>query len=161
MLTKCQSAAADVGLSTRCANLQSIESVAEGTEGVGIPRWTDPRRLDRHHLLHDPGTRSGSVSRWSAPNGGPGRGNLAAAEGRRLVEASAGDRSVLARIHDADFLDYLEHAAENWLAGPYVDLVGQDRVVPYFFPTPALTQGMPSRRPAAPTPWLGSIATTP
>ena len=29
------------------------------------------------------------------------------------------------------------------MRGPYVALVGQDRVVPYVFPTPAMTQGMP------------------
>ena len=74
---------------------------------------------------------------------------LAAVEGRPLVDAAKSDGSVVGRIHDADFLDYLEHAAEDWLAGPYVDLVGQDRVVPYFFPTTALTQGMPARRPVA------------
>jgi acetoin utilization deacetylase AcuC-like enzyme len=74
---------------------------------------------------------------------------LAAVAGRVLVEASLTDRSPLTRIHDREFLAYLEHASEQWLAGPYVELVGQDRVVPYFFPTPALTQGMPPRPAAA------------
>ena len=31
----------------------------------------------------------------------------------------------------------------EWSDGPYDELVGQDRVVPYVFPTPAMTQGMP------------------
>jgi acetoin utilization deacetylase AcuC-like enzyme len=35
------------------------------------------------------------------------------------------------------------------MQGPYDDLVGQDRVVPYVFPTPAMTQGMPPTRAAA------------
>ena len=36
-------------------------------------------------------------------------------------------------------------AAERWRQGPYEDLVGQDRVVPYLFPTPAMTAGLPAR----------------
>jgi acetoin utilization deacetylase AcuC-like enzyme len=35
------------------------------------------------------------------------------------------------------------------MQGPYDELVGQDRVVPYVFPTPAMTQGMPPTRAAA------------
>ena len=34
-------------------------------------------------------------------------------------------------------------SATSGSPGPYDELVGQDRVVPYFFPTPAMTQGMP------------------
>ena len=149
MLIKRQSAAADVGLSTRCANLQSIESVAEETKALASQGGRTPR-LDRHHLAARPTTRSvGGVTMVGTESAARVEAILGAAEGRRLIEASAGDRSLLARIHDPEFLDYLEHAAENWLAGPYVDMVGQDRVVPYFFPTPALIQGMPPRRPAA------------
>ncbi len=70
-------------------------------------------------------------------------------ESHRLVEAVPHDREILGSIHAADFLDYLESAHDRWLDGPYVELVGQDRVVPYFFPTPALTQGMPAHLPAA------------
>lgn len=74
---------------------------------------------------------------------------MAAVSGRRLIEASPSDRAVLARTHEPEFLGYLERASGKWLAGPYVELVGQDRVVPYFFPTPALTQGMEAHLPAA------------
>ena len=35
------------------------------------------------------------------------------------------------------------------MEGPYEELVGQDRVVPYVFPTAAMTQGMPPTRAAA------------
>jgi acetoin utilization deacetylase AcuC-like enzyme len=52
-------------------------------------------------------------------------------------------------VHTDDFVDHLAAASAAWLAGPYADLVGQDRVVPYVFPPPALTQGMPPHRPVA------------
>lgn len=74
---------------------------------------------------------------------------LRALAGRPLVPAEPHDDLVLTGVHDADFLAFLESAHERWLAGPYVDLVGQDRVVPYFFPTPALTQRMPAHKAAA------------
>ncbi|MFT3871686.1 MAG: histone deacetylase family protein [Nocardioides sp.] len=67
----------------------------------------------------------------------------------RLVEAERHDDTILHRVHDPDFLTHLAGVYDEWLAGPYGDLVGQDRVVPYFFPTPALTQGMPIHRAAA------------
>lgn len=60
-----------------------------------------------------------------------------------LHEAVAHDDTVLARVHDEAMLAFLAGAYAAWEAGPYVDLVGQDRVVPYLFPTPAMTQGMP------------------
>ena len=41
--------------------------------------------------------------------------------------------------------EFLRTAAERWAAGPYADLVGQERVVPYLFPTPAMTAGLPAR----------------
>lgn len=68
---------------------------------------------------------------------------------RPRVEATPHDDTMLARVHDRDFLDHLAGVHEAWLAGPYDDLVGQDRVVPYVFPTPAMSQGMPLHRAAA------------
>ncbi len=65
--------------------------------------------------------------------------------GHRLVEAAAHPDDVLARVHDPAMLTFLAGAAERWLQGPYVDLVGQSRVVPYLFPTPAMTAGLPTR----------------
>ncbi len=59
------------------------------------------------------------------------------------------DDALLERVHDRDFLAYLRRAHATWMEGPYADVVGQDRVVPYFFPTHALAQGMPLHRPAA------------
>ncbi len=67
----------------------------------------------------------------------------ALAAGRTVHEATTHDDAILGRVHDAGLLGFLAGAYDAWLAGPYVDLVGQDRVVPYLFPTPAMTQGMP------------------
>ena len=54
------------------------------------------------------------------------------------------DDALLA-VHDAELLEFLRTAAGRWAAGPYADLVGQERVVPYLFPTPAMTAGLPAR----------------
>ncbi|MGZ4535830.1 MAG: histone deacetylase family protein [Nocardioidaceae bacterium] len=70
---------------------------------------------------------------------------LAALGGHPLVEAPPQDDAVLRTVHDPGMLDFLATAADRWRAGGYEELVGQDRVVPYFFPTPALTDGMPVR----------------
>jgi acetoin utilization deacetylase AcuC-like enzyme len=69
--------------------------------------------------------------------------------GSRLVEATVHPDDVLLRVHDADLLDFLRTASQRWLSGPYAALVGQDRVVPYLFPTPAMTAGLPTRRAVA------------
>jgi acetoin utilization deacetylase AcuC-like enzyme len=55
----------------------------------------------------------------------------------------------LLAVHDADLVAWLSSAWDDWHAGDYEALVGQDRVVPYVFATPALSCGMPIRRPAA------------
>jgi len=68
---------------------------------------------------------------------------LAALAGRELVEATSYDDDVLLAVHDPALVDHLRTVHAAWLSGPYDALVGQDRVVPYVFPTPAMTQGMP------------------
>ncbi len=50
---------------------------------------------------------------------------------------------MLTRVHAPAFVEHLRTISGEWDDGPYADLVGQDRVVPYVFPTPAMTQGMP------------------
>jgi acetoin utilization deacetylase AcuC-like enzyme len=67
----------------------------------------------------------------------------------RLVEARPRPEDRLRQVHTEEFLRFLATAHDRWSAGEYVDLVGQDRVVPYLFPTPALTAGLPVRRPLA------------
>jgi acetoin utilization deacetylase AcuC-like enzyme len=48
----------------------------------------------------------------------------------------------LEEVHDGELLAFLEGGYVAWSRGPYADLVGQDRVVPYVFPTPAMLDGM-------------------
>ena len=72
-----------------------------------------------------------------------------ALSGRDLVEAVPHDDDVLSLVHDPVFVEHLRTVQAAWEAGPYADLVGQDRVVPYVFPTTALTQGMPMTPAAA------------
>jgi acetoin utilization deacetylase AcuC-like enzyme len=69
----------------------------------------------------------------------------ATAAGHRIVEATAHADDVLRAVHDPELLEFLATAADRWREGPYDDLVGQDRVVPYLFPTPAMTAGLPAR----------------
>jgi acetoin utilization deacetylase AcuC-like enzyme len=65
--------------------------------------------------------------------------------GHQLVEATPRADDVLAAVHEPELLEFLRTAADRWAEGPYDGLVGQDRVVPYLFPTPAMTAGLPSR----------------
>jgi acetoin utilization deacetylase AcuC-like enzyme len=69
--------------------------------------------------------------------------------GHRLVESTADPDAVLAAVHDPELLEFLRTASARWADGPYAELVGQDRVVPYLFPTPAMTGGVPTRPAAA------------
>src|SRR4051812_1093500 len=67
------------------------------------------------------------------------------ADGHELVEAAPQPDDALLDVHDLELIDFLRTAAERWAAGPYAALVGQERVVPYLFPTPAMTAGLPAR----------------
>ncbi len=70
--------------------------------------------------------------------------------GGRLVGATTHDDDVLRRVHEPDLLDHLRTVADDWALGDYADLVGQDRVVPYVFPTMGMLDGLPAHRPTAP-----------
>jgi acetoin utilization deacetylase AcuC-like enzyme len=65
------------------------------------------------------------------------------------VEATEHDDGVLRRVHAPELVDHLRTIHDEWMQGPYPEVVGQDRVVPYVFPTPAMTQGMPATRASA------------
>ncbi len=67
------------------------------------------------------------------------------ADGHELVEATPQPDDALLDVHDRELIDFLRSAAARWAAGPYAALVGQERVVPYLFPTPAMTAGLPAR----------------
>lgn len=64
-------------------------------------------------------------------------------------EATPHDDRFLDAVHDRALLDHLATVADEWAQGPYDELVGQDRVVPYFFQTDALLAGMAPTAPAA------------
>ena len=75
---------------------------------------------------------------------------LDALAGHELVEATPHDDDVLRRVHDPALRRPPRGpSTPSGSPGPYDELVGQDRVVPYVFPTPAMTQGMPPTRAAA------------
>ncbi len=73
----------------------------------------------------------------------------AEAAGASVVPATAHSDDVLARVHDQGLLEHLRTIDAAWTeAGLTVD-PGQDRVVPYLFPTEALLAGHRLRSPAA------------
>lgn len=69
--------------------------------------------------------------------------------GHAAVEAVAHDDSVLEAVHDPAFLRHLETVHDEWLRSGIPERVGQDRVVPYMFPTDGMLDGLPWHRPAA------------
>jgi acetoin utilization deacetylase AcuC-like enzyme len=69
--------------------------------------------------------------------------------GCAVVEAVAHPDDLLRRVHDPAMLDYMASAHERWVAAGYPVEPGQDRVVPYVFPLPQVTAGLPRRVPAS------------
>lgn len=61
--------------------------------------------------------------------------------GATLVAARPHPGADLRAVHDAELLDHLEHAWERWQAAGLTADPGQDRVVPYIFPTPGMLAG--------------------
>ena len=57
------------------------------------------------------------------------------AAGAAEEPATRHDDQVLAAVHDAGLLDHLETVWDAWVASGIPDDSGQDRVVPYVFPT--------------------------
>ena len=70
---------------------------------------------------------------------------LEALADQRLIRVSEGPDVALREVHSEAMLEFLATAATRWAEGPYESLVGQSRVVPYLFPTPAMTAGIPSQ----------------
>jgi acetoin utilization deacetylase AcuC-like enzyme len=73
---------------------------------------------------------------------------LLAAGHPELPAVSHPDEEITA-VHQSGLLEWLRDASAQWKQGPYQELIDQDLVVPYFFPTPMMTAGMPWRYPAA------------
>ena len=65
------------------------------------------------------------------------------AAGARLVPASAHGDEALEAVHDRAFLDHLAGVYPAWEEAGFPTDPGQDRVVPYVFPTAAMFAGMP------------------
>ncbi len=63
----------------------------------------------------------------------------------RLLESTGSPDDVLGAVHEPELLEFLRTASTRWARGPYAELVGQDQVVPYLFPTPAMSGGLPTR----------------
>jgi acetoin utilization deacetylase AcuC-like enzyme len=72
-----------------------------------------------------------------------------AGAGARLVEAVPHDDTTLRDVHDERLLEFLEHGYEEWVSQGFLEEPGQDRIVPYVFPTAGMLQGMPLREAAA------------
>jgi acetoin utilization deacetylase AcuC-like enzyme len=65
------------------------------------------------------------------------------------ISATAHDDAVLRSVHDPALVDHLERVHADWMASEIPGLVGQDRVVPYVFPTDSMLDGLPGRLPVA------------
>jgi acetoin utilization deacetylase AcuC-like enzyme len=71
------------------------------------------------------------------------------AAGAPVVAAREHDDAILRAVHDPALVDHLAGIWDQWLAAGLPAEHGRDRVVPYVFPTPGLTGGLPPRVPAA------------
>jgi acetoin utilization deacetylase AcuC-like enzyme len=65
--------------------------------------------------------------------------------GHDLVSARRHGTEPMLRVHERGLVRHLESAYAEWLQGDYVALAGQDRVVPYVFPTAAMLGLVPMR----------------
>jgi len=72
-----------------------------------------------------------------------------AAAGSRIVAATPHDDAALASVHAPDFLNHLASVYDAWVEAGFPTDPGQNRVVPYVFPTPAMLAGMDARVPTA------------
>jgi acetoin utilization deacetylase AcuC-like enzyme len=70
------------------------------------------------------------------------------AAGATLVPAVAHDDTELLAVHDPQLVAWLRDGYDEWVAAGFLEVPGQDRVVPYVFPTQAMLGGMPLRLPA-------------
>ena len=78
--------------------------------------------------------------------------------GARFVEAEPQPDAALHAVHDPALTDYLARAWADWEAAGLTDDPGQDRVVPYLFPHPALFSGFAPAAPAAASARAGLFA---
>lgn len=69
--------------------------------------------------------------------------------GHPLLDAAVHDDSPLAAVHQQGLLDHLATVYDAWTSSGIGAEVGQDRVVPYVFPTAAMLGGIPQSTAAA------------
>jgi acetoin utilization deacetylase AcuC-like enzyme len=69
--------------------------------------------------------------------------------GHALVQAQAHDDDALLAVHDAALVEHLRTVSSGWVDAGFLDDPGQDRVVPYVFPTAAMLGPIPPHEPAA------------
>ena len=103
-------------------------------------------------LLHDPGAEIWIGVRTPGTELAARATTIRAAvltAGAPLVTASGHDDTVLEQVHDRALLDHLRDVYGQWERAGYPVVPGQDRVVPYVFPTPGLLAGLPLRSPTA------------
>lgn len=72
-----------------------------------------------------------------------------AAAGHDLVEAQPHQDSALLAVHDDALVGHLREVYDAWLSAGFADDPGQDRVVPYVFPTAAMLGDIEPSRAAA------------
>jgi acetoin utilization deacetylase AcuC-like enzyme len=71
------------------------------------------------------------------------------AAGASAVAAEPQPDELLLEVHDPALVEYLRDAWDEWEASGLTGNPGQDRVVPYLFPTPAMLGGVPAGAPVA------------
>lgn len=71
------------------------------------------------------------------------------AAGHPEVTARDPDPQALLATHSPGLVEHLRTINDAWVVGGYAQDPGQDRVVPYVFPTAAMLGGLPLRRPTA------------
>jgi acetoin utilization deacetylase AcuC-like enzyme len=68
------------------------------------------------------------------------------AVGHPLVDAKEHDDAALLAVHDGELIEHLRDVYALWVSAGFLDDPGQDRVVPYFFPTAAMLGPIGGRR---------------
>lgn len=100
------------------------EPSAEIWVGVRLPGTEVPERA---RILHDAVIEAGAA----------------------IQEPDVDPRPLLAQVHEAGFVRHLETVYQDWVEAGFPADPGQDRVVPYVFPTAAMLEGLPQRSPTA------------
>lgn len=104
-------------------------------------------------LLHEPGAEiwvGVSTPGTELPERATVIRDAVVAAGARLVPAVPSQCAVpLRTVHTAELIEHLSTVYDDWVQAGFPEEPGQDRVVPYVFPTPAMLDGLPVRHPAA------------